>query len=71
MTPEAYESAFGHAPDYMTLLCRLEDEAQADAAVARALKSEHVIYTRSSLRRVRWGNRLLYLQELRIWKYGD
>ena len=49
MTPEAYESAFGHAPDYTTLLCRLEDEAQADAAVARALRSDHVIFTRSSL----------------------
>ena len=49
MTPEAYEAAFGQAPDYTTLLCRLEDETQADAAVERALKSEHVIYTRSSL----------------------
>lgn len=48
LSPEAYKAAFGKLPDYTTLLCRLAEEADTEIT-SKVLKSDHVIYARSSV----------------------
>ena len=48
ISPDAYETAFGKAPNYKTLLVNLVSDEDMDGVMSRALSSGRVLYTRAS-----------------------